>query len=109
MQHYKNGDPYEAQSYVVCINSLGQLNQLTDFEKEDYIIFIDELTSFLNFTHNDTLNNNIKYVYSMLSSLNKKAHKVITGDAVIFDNAFQFLQSRINVDKKTLYIKKQFQ
>ena len=44
----------------------------------------------------------------MLSSLIKKAHKVITGDAVIFDNAFQFLQSRINADKKTLYIKNNF-
>jgi hypothetical protein len=110
IQHYKDksSDPKKAQSYVVCVNSLGHLSHLTEYEKNDYVVFIDELTSFLNLTHNDTLNHNIKYVYSLLTSLIKRADKVIVSDAIIFDNAFEFLKTRMQTHKKTLYIKNEF-
>jgi hypothetical protein len=101
----KKINPLKCQSFVCCINSLEKLIQLSKEEKQEYIIFIDEITSFLNFTHNNLLNNNIKSIYNLLTSLIKNAKKVIVADAIIMDNVTEFLKLRTNQKKtKTLYI-----
>lgn len=107
IQTYQNKkiNPLKCQSFVCCINSLEKLIHLSKEEKKDYIIFIDEITSFLNLTHNKTLDNNIKNVYNTLMSLIKNAKKVIVADAIIMDNVEAFLNLRIKQKQtKTLYI-----
>ena len=80
-------------------------SKLTKEDKNKYIVFIDEITSFLNITHNSTLDKNIKVVYNMLTSIVKNAKKVIVGDATILDNVFEFLKYRIKAEgKQTLFI-----
>ena len=97
MQDYRTikTDPCKASAFVLCINSLDKLCQLTKEDKNKYIVFIDEITSFLNITHNSTLDKNIKYVYNMLTSIIRNAKKVIVGDAIILDNVFDILKNRI--------------
>jgi hypothetical protein len=107
IQTYKNKkiNPLKCKSFVCCINSLEKLIHLSKEEKQDYIIFIDEITSFLNLTHNKTLDNNIKNVYNLLTSLIKNAKKVIVADAIIMDNILEFLKLRTKQKKtNTLYI-----
>ena len=107
MEHYKTikTDPCKASAFVLCINSLDRLCQLTKEDKNKYIVFIDEITSFLNITHNSTLDKNIKYVYNMLTSIIRNAKKVIVGDAIILDNVFDILKNRImNEKQETLFI-----
>jgi hypothetical protein len=107
IEHYKTTkiEPCDASALVLCINSLTKLSKLTKEDKNKYIVFIDEITSFLNITHNSTLDKNIKVVYNMLISIIRHAHKVIVGDAIILDNVFEILKSRIKTeDKKTLFI-----
>jgi len=65
-----------------------------DFFK-NYIVYIDEITSFLNsLTNNDTLNSTLKGVYVVLMKIINNAHKVIVSDATINDNTFSFLNKR---------------
>jgi hypothetical protein len=107
IEHYKTTkiEPCDASALVLCINSLTKLSKLTKEDKNKYIVFIDEITSFLNITHNSTLDKNIKVVYNMLTSIIKNAKKVIVGDAIVLDNVFEILKSRIKAeDKKTLFI-----
>jgi hypothetical protein len=107
IEHYKTTkiEPCDTSALVLCINSLTKLSKLTKEDMSKYILFIDEINSFLNITHNSTLDKNIKVVYNMLISIIKHAHKVIVGDAIILDNVFEILKSRIKAeDKKTLFI-----
>jgi len=92
------------RSLVCCINSLEKLITLTKEEKQEYIIFIDEITSFLNLTHNKLLDKNIKNIYNLLMSLIKNAKKVIVADAIIMENVFEFLKLRNEEQTKPLYI-----
>jgi hypothetical protein len=105
-----NIDPFKVNSYVICINSLNKLAALTNEEINNYVIFIDEINSFLELTHNDTLNCNIKHVYTLLKRLIRYAKKVIVSDAVILENVFDLLKIRINEteEKKTLFITNTF-
>ena len=38
---------------------------------ENYVVYIDEVSSFLEFTHNDTLDNNIQTIYTSLIDIVK--------------------------------------
>jgi hypothetical protein len=100
----KKIDPLSSSAYIICINSLQRLAELTKDHKNKYVVFIDEITSFKNLTHNDILNGSIKYIYNLLTSIIKNAHKVIVADAIILDNTLDFLKSRISEDNKTLFI-----
>ena len=94
------------QHYIVCINSL-----LTATIEEDdiknYIIYIDEINSFLkHITHNNTLDKNLKHIFTELMWLIKNCHKVIVSDAIINDNIFSFLNCRKN--KKQLFVRNEY-
>ena len=87
----------EEHNLTICLNSLMMFH---GYEKEffnNYIVYIDEITSFLNsLTHNSTLNSNLKFIVNILFKIVNNAHKVIISDAVINDNSFNFIEKRDN-------------
>ena len=46
---YKKIDPLTSSAYIICINSLQRLAELTKDHKNKYVVFIDEITSFIIF------------------------------------------------------------
>ena len=80
--------------YSVCLNSLVKLQNLTNNEMSNYIIFIDEVYSLINsLTHNNTITN-IKTVYNTLMRLIKHCHKIVLCDNLINDNVFELIEMR---------------
>jgi len=84
----------DAESLTICLNSLAKLGDLDESELKKYTVYIDEVSSFLEFTHNETLDTVLKEVFVLLSRLVKHARKVIVSDALINDNTFEFLKNR---------------
>ena len=99
MKNYldKDTDLYETQALTICINSLCKLIDLTD----------EEISSFLELTHNDTLDNVLNHVYRTLIRFIKHADKVIVSDALITDAVFELLKHRS--DDKKIYVKNHYQ
>lgn len=88
---------------VICLNSLMMYSKYNSEFFNNYIVYIDEITSLINsLTHNNTLDRNLKGIYIVLMKILKNAHKVIVSDATINLNTFSLLKNRNN-DKK-LYI-----
>jgi superfamily II DNA or RNA helicase len=52
----------DEKALVICLNSLGKLEALDDEEIKEYTVFIDEVTSLLEFTGNDLLDSVMKKV-----------------------------------------------
>ena len=103
---YKNG-MHKNTHFVVCINSLLMLKGLSNEELSKYIVFIDEINSFIeHITHNEKLHHELKQIYSLLIRIIKHAHKVITADALISDNVFTLLKTR--GEDKQIFIKNDF-
>ena len=73
---------------------MAKLGDLDDDELENYIVYVDEISSFLEFTHNDTADGVLMAVFTYLQRLVKFAGKTIASDALINDAAFIFLKSR---------------
>lgn len=106
MKSYQE-DSFEFDNYTICINSLLKLSDLYDSnELKDYVVYIDEIEGFLQFTHNDKLNKNMKQIYLLLLHILKNCKKVIVSDAVISDNTINLLAS-IKTDK-FIFIKNSF-
>ena len=61
---------------------------------KDYTVYIDEVTSLLEFTGNDLLDNVMKQVVATLSRLAKHAKTVILSDAMVNDAAFELVNNR---------------
>ena len=80
--------------FCICINSLLQLDKLSNLELSQYFVYIDEINSFLQFTHNQTLDTNIRKKINLLMRIIKNAHKVIVSDNLITDNVFELLRCR---------------
>jgi hypothetical protein len=92
---------------VCCINSLLIYEKLSNEELADYIVYIDEIASFIeSLTHNDTLNNKLKKVYCLLIRVIKNCHKIIVSDALINDAVFELLKHRS--DKSKIYIENEY-
>ena len=102
----KDVDMYCEDALTICINSLPKLSNLTDEDMNHYILYIDEVASFLELSHNDTLDNNLKEVYHMLVRFIKHAKKVIVSDALINDAVFELLRNRDK--KKMIFIENNF-
>ena len=85
----------DEDALVICLNSLGKLEALDDDEIKNYTLYIDEVTSLLEFTGNDLLDNVMKKVVVTLSRLIKHAKKVIVSDAMINDAAFELLKTEL--------------
>ena len=84
----------DEDALVICLNSLGKLDALDDDEIKNYTVYIDEVTSLLEFTGNDLLDNVMKNVVVTLCRLIKHAKRVIVSDAMINDGAFELLKNR---------------
>ena len=86
------------------------MEKLSDLDEEEianYILYIDEVNSFLDFTHNTTLKTKMKHVYYILRRLIRYSHKVIISDRIINDSCVNFLKFRYD-DTKTIYINNTF-
>ena len=102
LKHYRKvADITREEHLTLCLNSLHRL--LLDIsEFEYYVVYIDEIASFLEFTHNKTIDNNIATIYGLLMDIVKHAKKIIVSDALIHDNVVNFLTKRL--DKQTIFI-----
>lgn len=90
---------------VICINSIMLLKDLNEKEFSNYIVYIDEIASFLSdITHNETLRGKLKLCYQILMRIVKNCHKLILSDAKINDNVFNFIRTREIKKSQTLYI-----
>ena len=97
---YRSKDNIFNENLVICINSLMMLDRLDDYEMKNYIIYIDEISSFIEtLTHNTNLNTNLKLINNILMRLIKNCHKLVVSDALISDNVFELLKFRDNKDK----------
>ena len=85
---------YDASALTICLNSLMKLDALSEEEIENYIIYIDEVSSFMEFTNNDLLDGILKRIVNLLTRLMKHAKKVIVSDALINDSTFELLKHR---------------
>ena len=93
---------------TICLKSLFKFSSVPKSYFNNYIIYIDEITSFLqSLTHNDTLDRNIKQIYKTLMMIIKNCHKIIVSDAIINDNTYNFLNCR--PDDKQIYLINEFQ
>ena len=70
---------------VVCLNSLAKLEALDDDEIKQYTVFVDEVSSLIEFTSNDLLDSVMKKVVVTLTRLLRLAGKVILCDAMLRD------------------------
>lgn len=79
---------------AICINSLLKLRDLTDKQLNNTILYIDEISSFLLFTHNKNLDHIIKPIYQLLINIIKKCGKLIISDAHINDQCIDLCKLR---------------
>ena len=104
-RNYQKYNIEDCRHLSICLNSLHRL-KMNDIE--NYVVYIDEVSSFLEFTHNDTLDNKIQTIYTSLIDIVKYAKKVIVSDALITDNVINFLRHRRKQQQTTLYINNTF-
>jgi hypothetical protein len=109
-QHISNFENINLKSYqdkeninldednlVICLNSLLKFNNYNTSFLTGYIVYIDEISSFISsLTHNPIIYNILKPLISILFRIINNAHKVIISDAVINDNCFNFVSNRKN-------------
>ena len=101
---------FKDDNIVICINSIMLLKQIHEDELKNYIVYIDEITSFLkDLTHNETLRGTLKICYQTLMKIIKNCHKLIVSDAIISDNVYNFIKTRENKHNRTFFIKNTFQ
>ena len=95
----------ENDNIVCCINSIMLFKDVPEYELRNYIVYIDEIASFLSdITHNETLRGKLKLCYQILIRIVKNCHKLILSDAKITDNVFNFIKTRELFKEKTTYI-----
>ena len=99
----------QADNIVVCINSIMLFKDLNEKDLSNYIVYIDEISSFLSdITHNETLRGKLKLCYQILMRIVKNCHKLILSDAKINDNVFNFIRTREIKKTQTLYIENSY-
>lgn len=106
LSNYKNIEnsyQFKKQSMAVCcINSLH--SKFNDIEPNDYIVYIDEINSFIeNYLTNDLLNPHLQKTNRILMNIISKCKKLIVSDAHINNLTMQFLEKRKTTNG--LYIK----
>lgn len=99
----------QADNIVCCINSIMLFKDVNEKEFSNYIVYIDEIASFLSdITHNETLRGKLKLCYQILMRIVKNCHKLILSDAKINDNVFNFIRTREIKKPQTIYIENLF-
>ena len=101
-----SGPIFGDDNITICINSIKRLF-ITPDELNKTIIYIDEIASFLNLTHNKIINPINREIIKQLKYIIENAYKVIVSDNFLNDGVFKLLEKR---DKtKTLFINNTFQ
>ena len=86
---------WDAKAVSMCVNSILTYSKFNIQEFKNYVIYIDEINSFLNYlTHSTTLDSNLKEVYEILKRMVNNCNKLIVSDAQIMNNVILFLQNR---------------
>jgi len=86
---------WNSKAVSMCVNSILTYSKFDLEEFKNYIIYIDEINSFLHYlTHSETLNKNLKEVYELLKKMVNNCHKLIVSDAHIMNNVLLFLENR---------------
>ena len=108
MRNYQDieTDLDQVKSLTICLNSLHKLKHLEDHEIQNYILYIDEISSFCEFVNNDLLDGVMKQTVYTLTRFLKFAKKVIVSDALINDATFELLKNRTNIRMLTSAFKK---
>lgn len=111
-QHEINFENINIQSYlkvldvknnniVICVNSLLKYKNTESFD--NYIIYIDEIHSFLSsLTHNDKLKNK-KSIFNILVKMVKTCKRLILSDAHITEQVLTFLKIKDKELNDSLY------
>lgn len=81
------------EALTICLNSLTKLN-IDDDILQDYIIYIDEVSAFINFTHNELLDSKLKLIYNKLLYILTHCKKVIVSDAYIKESIYELFVNR---------------
>lgn len=95
--NYQIATPTELieNNIVCCLNSIHKKIDIDDDEFENYVVYIDEITSFIDsFLYNDSLNSHLKSTYLILMKIIKRCKKLIVSDAMLNDNVFNLLEQR---------------
>jgi hypothetical protein len=93
LQNYTQNNARYNSHITICINSLLKL-AYSDEDISNSIVYVDEINSFLKLTHNSTLDNKMKLVFTRLVSIIKHCKKIIVSDNIIRDGVFEFLKYR---------------
>ena len=94
---YKTASGLELQdnNIVCCLNSLLNKIDIDIGEIQNYVVYIDEVNSFIqSLLYNDALNAHLSQTYSKLMFLIKHCKKLVVSDATINDNVFNLLKIR---------------
>lgn len=93
---------------ICCINSIhNKLNWLDDPTLNNYIVYIDEISSFIDsLLYNDKLNKNLSQTNLLLMKIIKNCYKLVISDAIITPNVLNLIAKRKGINK--IYIKNEF-
>ncbi len=80
---------YDAECLGICLNSRVKLDTLDEEEIAKYMIYIENVSSFAEFTDNNLLGNKLKNIVSIRTCLMKYARNVIVSNAFINDATFE--------------------
>ena len=106
LDHYKQN--IGNNNLVICINSIALLKKIIcSDEIENYVVYIDEVSTFLqSLTNNSTLDHHAKEIYILFSLLLSKCFKIVCTDALINDSIFMQLQElRTTNNDSKLFLK----
>ena len=87
-QSCKSVDLHRVSSLTICINSIKRISMLDEQDLSNYIVYVDEVASFLQLTHNNTLDLSLNETFTAICSIIRYAKKVIVPDAMINDSVF---------------------
>ena len=95
LDSYENIQNYEDKNIVICINSILKYSRYEPEFFNNYIVYIDEISTFTrHLTHNNQLNNILKPVYITLMKIINNCKKLIVSEALINDNVFNIIEKR---------------
>ena len=95
LDSYENIQNYEGKNIVICINSILKYSRYKPEFFNNYIVYIDEISTFTrHLTHNNQLNNILKPVYITLMKIINNCKKIIVSEALINDNVFNIIEKR---------------
>ena len=98
----------KGNNIICCINSLhNKLNWLNDNTLKNYIVYIDEISSFIDsLLYNDKLNKSLIQTNLLLMRIIKNCYKLVISDAILTPNILNLIDKRKANNK--IYINNEF-